>query len=681
MASGTAVLLSGLLCPRIASPEPPPWAYWSDPLVLSRHRDDHAVVLYSTFSPVPCAYGPDGAVEPGALECRYDHLYRPLGRHRELRLEGDELLLVDEQGAGALVRAWLTTGDGFSADFPAALRLRIRLDGSPDPFVDIALNDWFAGDVSPHLAPLAGNRHSAAGAGFNLVPVVFNAGMTISLAGGDQAIDANRVWYQFNIHRVAADVEIGASGFPADWPALHAFISTTPGAYPWPGAPAWVSGQRTIKPGVEETLLEQAGSDSLLGLRLRVPDGVDGSSLRLRMRFDEGSDIDHPLTDWFGMGSEPTEAPRSLLVGLDDDGFAYLFWPMPFHSQASVRLLQAGRGGEVTVDYAYVLDGRPAPEDAMHFGIRVADQCIGTGRHQSDLSLLALGGRGRWLGLSTRQHNLLSDNANYLEGDERIHIDGSAHPALHGTGNEDFYNAGFYFDHGGYGYPFAAPMTGAPWHQRVAGTPVASRMYRLLLADAVPFRSSLDVRLERGAYGDQAMCADATAWFYHEPGRAMLPVSTLDLVSASSIQASHYVAPASASCSDLSSHYIDEPPTQRSGRVCRFSEGTSSFRFHLRNRAQRLWLRRRFDALEGGQAAIVVVNGQEAGRFPYAPKQPWRRWQEVDLPLAMPPQPAGSMLDIRIVPIDSAALFTEAAYTLLAPPGDLLHADGFDPVR
>lgn len=656
----------------------PPWEVWQDPLALARHRDDHGVVQWSSFSPAPCHYGADGAVLPDALNCRYDHLFRPLGRHRELRVEDGELVLVDEPGAGALVRAWMTTGDGFSADFPSGLRLRVRLDGNPIPYVDADVADWFAGDVSPFLWPLVANRHSAAGAGFSYVPIVFNQGLKISLAGPDSAIDLNRIWYQFNVHRTAADVDIGPSGIPSSTTALRDFMSTPGGQYPWPESLAWQSGSHVLNEGDSLDLLDVTQADTILALRLRVASPLHWQAMRMSLRFDDGEMMKHPLSTWFGLGEQSDALFRSLLLGRDADGFAYLYWPMPFHQRARVSLEQAAGAGDAVIDYAIALTGQAPPADAMRFGLAVRDDCQPAGRQHGDLTLLDLAGRGRWLGLVGLQRNLLYDNANYLEGDERIHVDGSAHPVWHGTGNEDFYNAGFYFDYGGYGHALSLPLSGAPWHQMLAGNPVASRMYRLLLGDAIPFRSRLLVRLERGAYGDQAMCARTAAYYYRESLRAMAPVAELDLTAPASVAAANYQAPSTAVCETLASWYADEPPTHRVGRVCRYDGGESSFRFQLDRPAQRLWLRRRFDGHDGGQAARVLVDDVDVAGFPYAQRHPDRRWQEADVPLAVPPQPAGSLLMFRIVPLDPSASFTEAAYVLLGTASDVLFANDFE---
>jgi hypothetical protein len=37
------------------------------------------------------------------------------------------------------------------------------------------------------------------------------------------------------------------------------------------------------------------------------------------------------------------------------------------------------------------------------------------------------------------------NTADFLEGDERVFVDGQESPQIYGTGTEDFYESGFYF--------------------------------------------------------------------------------------------------------------------------------------------------------------------------------------------------------------------------------------------
>lgn len=655
-----------------------PWRFWTDPLSLAVHRDDYAVVQRSSFSPDPCDYDPAGHIVPGALDCRYDHLYRPAGRNRFLRMDTDELVLLDERGPGAIVRAWMTTGDGFSADFPADLRLRVRLDGNPIPAVDLPVPQWFDGSTWPFVPPLVGDRVSAAGAGFSYVPIVYRTGAVVTLVGPEASIDANRIWYQFNVQRHARPTTM-TSGVPNDIAQWIDFAQTPPGDYPWPAALTWQTESTVIGEGTTQLLFEHTGPDTMLAMRIRPSDSTHGASLIVQMDIDGDRRVDLPLDALFGFDNADEVAQRSLLHGVDDDGYAYLFLPAPFHTSMRLALRQAEGAGDAQVDYAIALSGMPPPAGALSLAARQHNTCIAGGRDDEDLALLDVTGRGRWMSLATRQHNLAFNNANYLEGDERVYVDGSPHPAWHGTGNEDFYNGGFYFDRDGvYGYPHAYPFAGAPWHGFKGLSPVSSHMYRSMLADAVPFSSRLRVRLERGAYGDQPMCSAGVSWLYLEPERALAPIATLDLGDPASVAAAQFEMPAGAICGHSPFAYADEPPTTVAGTVCRRQGGESTFRFTLAQPANRLWLRRRFDGIDGGQAARVDVGDIPVARFPYAMITPDRRWQDVDVPLNLPAQPAGAVLDFRIVPDDVVAPFTESAYVLIATASDVLFANNFE---
>lgn len=671
-------LLAGLL-PAVAQAQgaPPSWRIWSDPLALAMHRDDHAVVLRSSFSPEPCGYDAAGQVVPGRLDCRYDHLYRPLARHRYLREEGQELVLAEEAGAGALVRAWMTTGDGFSSDFPAELRLRLRLDGNPIPYVDLPVRQWFDGSTWPFLPSLVGDRHSGAGAGFAYVPIAFRSGLRVSLAGPAASIDQARIWYQFTIVRAATAAVGAASGLPADLEDWHRFMATGPGRYPWPQAPDWTPVRVALPAGDEVDLAGRSGSGVLLGLRVRPDPPGAWQDLRLVATVDGEPRIDLPLTRVFGIDALRPGPTRGLLIGQDDEGFGYLYLPQPFRDHARLRLANTGPT-EVAVDAELAWSAGPAPEGALILSALAVGQCLTTGRQGPDAALLRVEGRGRWVALLVDQRNQAEDDANYLEGDERLYLDGSAHPAWHGTGVEDFFNGGFYFDRGGYGHRHALALSGAPWHGLAAGVPVRSRMYRLNLLDAVPFQAGLDLRMERGAYGDQAMCVDGVAWAYHAPGVGRAAVASLDLADPGSVAAAAYQAPAGASCASLDAMFADEPPTRHAGRTCTFTGGASRFRFAPGQPGEAFWLRRRFDGSHGGQAATVLLDGQPVARFPYAMANPHRRWQEVEVPLDLPPRPANAELDLRVVPDDPHAPFSESRYVLLARAGDALFGADFE---
>ena len=89
-----------------------PWETWKDPSVLPRLFAGDQVVTRSSFCPSGCEY--DRTSD---------------GDGRFLRTEGDEQVILEETGPGAIVRIWMTAGQGTSEPLDPDVRIRIRLDG------------------------------------------------------------------------------------------------------------------------------------------------------------------------------------------------------------------------------------------------------------------------------------------------------------------------------------------------------------------------------------------------------------------------------------------------------------------------------------------------------------------------------------------------------------------------
>jgi MYXO-CTERM domain-containing protein len=119
-----------------------------------------------------------------------------------------------------------------------------------------------------------------------------------------------------------------------------------------------------------------------------------------------------------------------------------------------------------------------------------------------------------------------------LEGDEVVTVDGNN--VLHGTGLEDAYNGGYYYNHynpitddgdvpspssGTLGFHGLLSLTRTPGAPENAA--YNTDQYRWLIPDAVPFTTGIDVKIENfGQRGGQVF--GSTAFFYSapEPGSA-----------------------------------------------------------------------------------------------------------------------------------------------------------------
>jgi hypothetical protein len=127
-------------------------------------------------------------------------------------------------------------------------------------------------------------------------------------------------------------------------------------------------------------------------------------------------------------------------------------------------------------------------------------------------------GRGTFAGVT---QTMRSGVTLYMEGDERAYVDGRRRPAFHGTGTEDFYEGGWYFTAGFRTRLFTLPFAGfTRLLDPSSGCPLADcrSAYRLMLTDAVPFRSSLRFGIEHGPRDDvDAVYASTAYWNQARP--------------------------------------------------------------------------------------------------------------------------------------------------------------------
>src|SRR5258706_9771958 len=126
--------------------------------------------------------------------------------------------------------------------------------------------------------------------------------------------------------------------------------------------------------------------------------------------------------------------------------------PMPFRQHATIQLLNTGPGSLPGVGYQ--VQYRPFTGGFPRVGY-LTTRYTATTRAPAgrDIGVLDATGSGKLVGVTASYTGGLSRS--YLEGDERIYVDGSRSPAFYGTGTEDFFNGGYYFNQG----PYNQPMT------------------------------------------------------------------------------------------------------------------------------------------------------------------------------------------------------------------------------
>ncbi len=467
-----------------------PWEWWRDPAIVASVPDGDRTVMRSSHCPSGCELDRHSPDEPRFVEVR--------------RGEG---VIFEAEGAGAVTRIWMVMGDGVSDPLDPTIRLRVRVDGDRRPVVDLPLPDLFSGTTAPFLPPLVVGRSLSGGGSVSYVPIPFRDGCTVSLVGAGDAT----IWFQVTARLVADPTGVRSFTGHERFDDLRTMLDRA-GSDPWPtAAPPAAAGTVVLPPGGAEVLATLDGPDMVNGIILRVKRS-HWPRLGLRLTFDDRPPRLIPLMDLFGIPNTAGPTTRSLMVGADDAGDLYCYFPMPFFDRAVVELLRRPVEGpaRVRVDYALRTAGRSPRPDAGTFEVHVRRHDGRPGR--GEIEVLDLEGAGAWVGLAAELAPGDRRGWAFLEGDERIFIDGEPTPSWHGTGVEDLFNGGFYFRISGVGWsPFASALAGAPHIHRARPR---VDMYRLLLGDAVVFSDALRAVIEAGPTGNLGLEGTTIAYTY-----------------------------------------------------------------------------------------------------------------------------------------------------------------------
>ncbi|GAA3046564.1 hypothetical protein GCM10010464_08510 [Pseudonocardia yunnanensis] len=238
--------------------------------------------------------------------------------------------------------------------------------------------------------------------------------------------------------------------------------------------------------------------------------------VRLRIRVDGQTLVDSPVGEFFGSGFG-VQPVASLMFGMDvrPGGWYSAWWPMPYLRGATVTLYNgssiAVSGAQAQVSQAP--DARLAAELAAgRIGYFRTSSHAGSTTPKRDWPYLTATGTGKFVGDTVDMQGPVARD--HLEGDERVYTDGSQSPQIHGTGTEDYYESGWFFNRGTYNTPLhgntahLTPSTGC------AASTDCTSAFRLWLAEAVPFHNTITFGIEHGPVDDVSADYSSTAYWY-----------------------------------------------------------------------------------------------------------------------------------------------------------------------
>jgi hypothetical protein len=283
---------------------------------------------------------------------------------------------------------------------------------------------------------------------------------------------------------------------------------------------------RPLAPGESVTLVDHTGAGIVrrwwvtIAPRNSVP---LQRQLIVRCWWDDETQpsVEVPLSDFFGLGfgewTDFVSAPLNMTSG----GYN-AYWAMPFRRRARITSETRSR---VPVDRLYfnvdVETFDALPDDVLYFHAQFRRTSAVRGE---PVTVLEAEGRGHYVGTVLAMQPRHGRSLWYLEGNERVFVDGETSPSVLGTGTEDYFSSGWYFDTG----PYSAPYHGAPIKDTASGRISA---YRWHIPDPIPFRRRIRFTIEHGGTNDvPGTDYTSTAFWYQTHPHAPFPALPADLI-------------------------------------------------------------------------------------------------------------------------------------------------------
>jgi hypothetical protein len=282
-----------------------------------------------------------------------------------------------------------------------------------------------------------------------------------------------------------------------------------------------VTGDHILKPGETVTVFETDRPGRITRLRLGPAAALAGRdrSIVLRITWDGAVTpaVEVPAGDFFG-ASFGVPSARGRLIGSDDDGWSYAYFPMPFRRSARVELVNEKTDGPPAVIQSEITaEDRPLRDDeGLFHAIWRREDPTTVGK---PFTFVDVTGRGQMVGVTLQAQGLEPGQTYFFEGDDEATIDGET--TIRGTGSEDFFNGGWYDAPGRWYARASFADSGCLEYSKPVGRTGA---YRTFVGDAYSFRESLVATIEHAPTGN-AILTDYTGvtFFYLDRAEGIGP--------------------------------------------------------------------------------------------------------------------------------------------------------------
>ncbi len=429
---------------------------------------------------------------------------------------GNRVVLSDIRGPGCIYRFWSANAAG---------HLYIYFDGESKPTIDCPMQDFFLARVAPFVQPIVGHR---SGGWYSYFPMPFQKSCRIEVT------DPGGMYYhvQYQLYPDGTPIRTFTRELSSeDKSALDTIVGQWNGAGidPKPDDAAnpevAIQGTFGLNAGSSKSFANIKGSGEISSIHMKIMP-ADRLSLRqtlLRVTWDDAKKpaIESPVGDFFGIGFGDHRF-KSLPTAMTDNEYV-CYWPMPFAKGAKFQLVNLGTEALKSVSWTVQYKKLKKPlENVGYFHAQWHRQTTVNGEHYHILHAV---GRGLYVGEHTDMQG--DRGIGFLEGDEKLYADGEQFPAIHGTGTEDFYTGGWYFDEGPFNRAYHGCTVKSDEFSRVSA-------YRYQIQDCVPFQKELYVDIEHGGTNDYpgADYSSVAYWYLDSPVHDWSPIDPKQLTPA-----------------------------------------------------------------------------------------------------------------------------------------------------
>ena len=433
----------------------------------------------------------------------------------ERTMKGNQLIMADIKGPGCIWRTWSAA--------PGSGHVRIYLDGSATPAIDLPFTSYFDGHTPPfNRTNLVYHPQRSPGAD-NYTPIPFQKSCRI-VADKDWGDFFQFTYTTFPAGTVVPTFSMGLSAEgTAALDRVDKFLGQC-GQNPTPDVPETKTESQSITVDAGKTAtvadLSGAGAITALKMKLALPNDPEAqrvllSELTLSITWDGEATpaVWSPLGDFFGYvgGSFGGLIKfQTLPMGVSPDGTFYSYWYMPYGRKAHIEV---GNDGAAPIAMTWEVTHAPLDqpiETLARFHAKWhRDEFLPTRKDRwPDWTLLATQGTGRYVG--THLHVWCPGPGWWGEGDDKFFVDGEKFPSSFGTGTEDYF-----------GYSWCGPDTFTrPYHNQLINDCIAAQfcINRWHISDSLPFQTSFQANIEKYFPNDHITLYAAEAFWYLKAG-------------------------------------------------------------------------------------------------------------------------------------------------------------------